>query len=121
MSSTSMRLWIQQIQEAHEGEISLQQTAERNEVKYDQEADRLKFSAGGEPQDAYAKIKSVADFLDHTNKLIDELSNQLSTNPKLKNSPAAVILSKLKSLNLDQHAQKLDQIAKMPAPSDDKP
>lgn len=107
-----MRLWMDQITEAYEGERMLDQTITRNLQQYAQEAHRLKFTAGGSPQADYAQIKTAADLM----RVLDKYIDVLAQSDQLKAGAAPVLLSRLRAQNLERGAQQLDQIARMPAP-----
>jgi len=111
-----MRLWIHQIQEAYEGETSVKQAVSRNLILYGQEADRMQ-SAGGAPPPDYAQLKTAADLMNLLHTYVDELSQS----DTLTSAPALTLLSKLKSMRLNQSAQQLDQVARIPTPPDTKP
>lgn len=110
-----MRSLISQIQEAYEGEITINQTITRNLQQYGREASRMEL-AGRDPLEDYAKIKTAADLM----KVLDAYVIELSDKNALQQGPALTLLSKLKAQNLKRTAQQLDQIAKMPAPDQEK-
>jgi hypothetical protein len=109
MTHTEIRNWITHIQEAYEGETQLKQTINRNQTMYGQEATRMQ-TAGSAPPSDYPQLKTAADLL----HMLDDYVQELSQSDSLKQGPALVLLSKLKSQNMDQMAQQLDRIAKIP-------
>jgi hypothetical protein len=115
MAQPDIRSWITHIQEAYEGEIPLKQTVTRNLTQYGAEAERMQ-RAGSSPPTDYAQLKTAADLMRILHTYVDELSQS----DALTQSPAMVLLSKLKSQRVDQTAQQLDGIAKLPAPQDEK-
>lgn len=108
-----MRSWINQLQEAYEGEIALNQAITRNMQKYDVDASRLA-ATSRPPLADYAQILTVADLM----KVLDTYVDKLSQSDSLPPGPALTLLSRLKSQNLDRTAQQLDQITKMPQPQE---
>lgn len=111
MTHDDMRLWIAHIQEAYEGETPLKQVINRNQTQYGAEAERMQ-GAGGAPAPDYPQLKTAADLM----HMLDDYVQELSQSDSLKQAPALVLLSKLKAHNLDQMAQQLDRIAKLPQP-----
>ena len=115
MSSTSMRLWIGQIQEAYEGETSIKQAVNRDLIQYGQEAARMQTATGNPPPD-YPQLKVAADLMNILHTYVDELSQSET----LKSAPALTLLSKLKNVRMNQMAKQLDNVARIPTPKDDK-
>ena len=115
MDTQLMRSLISQIQEAYEGEITINQNITRNLQQYGREASRMEL-AGRDPLEDYAKIKTAADLM----KVLDAYVIELSDKNALQQGPALTLLSKLKAQNLKRTAQQLDQVAKMPAPDQEK-
>ena len=100
---------MNQVQEAYEGETPLKQVINRNQTQYGAEAERMQV-AGGTPPSDYPQLKTAADLM----HMLDDYVQELSQSDSLQQGPALVLLSKLKSQNLDQMAQQLDRIAKIP-------
>ena len=115
METRLMRSWISHIQEAYEGERTLDQTITRNLTQYGQEASRMEL-AGGDPQPDYPKLKTAADLM----RVLDQYIDELGKSDALEDGAAPVLLARLKALNLERNAQQLDQIAKIPAPEPNK-
>ena len=115
MATNTLRSWMNQVQEAYEGETPLKQVINRNQTQYGAEAGRMQTASGAPPPD-YPQLKTAADLM----HMLDDYVNELSQSDSLKQAPAMVLLSKLKSQNLDQMAQQLDRIAKIPQPKSDK-
>lgn len=116
MSSTSMRLWIEQIQEAYEGETTLKQSINRNLIQYGQEAARMQTASGNPPED-YPQLKVAADLMNMLHTYVDELSQSET----LQSAPALTLLSKLKNVRMNQMSKQLDNVARIPTPKETKP
>jgi hypothetical protein len=114
MTHADLRRWITHIQEAYEGETTLKQAITRNHTQYGAEADRMQ-KAGGEPPADYPQLKTAADLM----HMLHDHVTELSQSDALKQGAGMVLLSRLKSHNLDQMAQQLDRIAKIPQPKSD--
>jgi len=111
MTASDLAQWRNQISEAYEGETTLKQVINRNQTQYGAEATRMQ-TAGGAPASDYPQLKTAADLL----HMLDDYVQELSQSDSLKQGPALVLLSKLKSQNMDQMAQQLDRVAKIPQP-----
>lgn len=112
MNAELMRMWIQQVQEAYEGEPVIKSLIQTKLIPgYDKEAAQM--SAAGRPATPdHSQLRLLADLA----RVAHEITNRLKDSKQMPPGPGEMAVSKLHTIKLDMLANTLDQAAKLPAP-----
>lgn len=109
-----MRMWMQQVQEAYDGEAPLRNLIQTRLLPgYEKEAAQMA-AAGRATTPDHAQLRLLADLT----KISKEMTAKLADSDQLPAGPAQAIVSRLNMVGLDRMATTLDQAAKLPAPKE---